>query len=1306
MILLMLTFFMVSHSNAQVILDTICWIHVNNPEYASVSGKDFSLQSDLNSVFALNKVDFYEQAFPFAKTPELLKIHEIRCNSKGSITSVINELLSKFPDVFDRVSYFEDGLDTVLVYDPIDEFWVTQADGWLWHLKKIQAELAWDITRGDPMIKTAVLDTKFDVDHPDLSSKINPHYDPYTNIPFSCNTASWHGTAVASFVAAETTEQGGIAEGKLAAIGFNTMMIGYYSKRDRHDFLKKILHASNVMNADVIVSCANGSLYCDPDLNSGEDLVVKEILNNGTVIVMAAGNGTTGTHCGTFGDYQAFYPLNPIYDERIIVVTSTDINDNHGFFSGGTDYTHSHFPSVDICAPGYDMFAAKPTNCIPGWPYHHIGNGTSYASPVVAGVSALLKSVNPDFTPGEIQHFIKSTADPVTDAANYPGLIGAGRVNAFKAVKMADSIANNCAPIEITTNQTWSSDTVILCGLVVKAGYQLTITSNVLFSQQSSVIVEQGATLTLDGGALSSLDNNWQGIQVWGNSTASQLTLPGQPNAQGKLVLKNEATIENAVNAVTLWKPGDWNTNGGIVVANDAYFINNRRSAEFRSFQNTHPVSGLPMGNISHFTNCHFEVNDDYSIADDPFNCHISMFNVDGIQLTGNSFLNQMTEGGNSGAGIISIDANYRVVAGCNSFVAPCPPADFITNHFEGFAFGIDARSTTSKTIYVRQAEFVNNGYGIRLNALNNATIIQNNFSVGSYGKGDWMCGTDFGIGIELAGCNFYAVEENTFTPISGLGSIPFMGIRVLNNDEDNVERNEIYFNTFDQMNRANQADGINYTLGDPHLGLNYRCNQNTNNYFDFVTTGQGIAGYQSSLGYVADNTFTSIFQQPGDPRHFFNDATNHVTYIYRPNMPNTQPLYVYNVTTTPFGSVPPGPCTSNYGGGNEEVDPDGLTAAQKQYFEQELTDSHTAYTGVKNLYTSLLDGGNTDAVQSEIAMAWPEDMWELRDELLELSPLISKEVLVSASDRTDVLPESIIFEVLSANPDELKKKELMEHLETKDNPLPEYMIEILESLTGNVTYKTILQSQMAHYGRMEGRATGILLRDMLRDSTTTPESIRTFMAERQSLPMDMQRVDSYLESGETAQALALAASLPQQYDLEGEALAEHGRFIQLKQLQAGLHDQGRNIFQLTPTEKEQLEELIEQSSGTAGRQARSILAFVYEEEFCDCPADINPELKASTFVQPPLDKLDEPKITVHPNPAKTWVNFDYTVPGGSNNAMLEIRDAGGKLVYHTTLENKQGQYVWDTRNIAPGLYHYTLKTTHGIKTGKVTIIN
>jgi hypothetical protein len=304
----------------------------------------------------------------------------------------------------------------------------------------------------------------------------------------------------------------------------------------------------------------------------------------------------------------------------------------------------------------------------------------------------------------------------------------------------------------------------------------------------------------------------------------------------------------------------------------------------------------------------------------------------------------------------------------------------------------------------------------------------------------------------------------------------------------------------------------------------------------------------------------------------------------------------------------------------------------------------------------------------------------------------------------TDVLPESIIFEVLAANPDELKKKELMEHLETKDNPLPEYMIEILESLTANVTYKTILQGQMAYHSGMEARAAGILLRDKLNDSIRDEAAIRSFMAARQSLPMDLQIVDSYLESGETTDALALAAMLPQLYNLTGDALAEHGRFMELKQLQAGLHNQQRNIFQLTDTEKAQLEGLVAESTGLAGMQARNTLAFVYGNGYCDCPAEVEAGLKAKPATIAPLHKLHEPQIEARPNPANSWVSFDYQLTAKAETSLLEITDTQGRHVHRIELSNKTGQYVWDTRHISPGLYYYTLKTGQASKTGKLVI--
>ena len=69
----------------------------------------------------------------------------------------------------------------------------------------------------------------------------------------------------------------------------------------------------------------------------------------------------------------------------------------------------------------------------------------------------------------------------------------------------------------------------------------------------------------------------WPGIQVWGNSALHQHTVHGN-YLQGYLELKNGATIENAVCAVALWHPGDWNSTGGIVFADSAFFRNNAKS--------------------------------------------------------------------------------------------------------------------------------------------------------------------------------------------------------------------------------------------------------------------------------------------------------------------------------------------------------------------------------------------------------------------------------------------------------------------------------------------------------------------------------------------------------------------------------------------------------------------------------------------------------------------------------------------------------------------------------------------------------
>lgn len=412
--------------------DNVFWVMEKNTPTENTE-KSAEETPSLDDLFEEYNVTKYEQALPFAKTPALQNVYEVACDCNAE--NLIEEIEANYSDIFSGVKRLD--YDNIVLYDPVDYMWAAHANDWLWYLKKIEADLAWDITKGDSNVVTAVLDTDFDITHPDLAGEFAVNYDPYDSIAFDCNLIHGHGTAVASYVSGETTEIGGTPNGQLASVGFNTKMIGY--KAWSGSYLARALHASSVMDANILTSSAGGWSSC-PDQSGIDELIVKEILDNGTTIVMPAGNGDGGTHnvCNSIDSiyHSAFFPLSPYYDERIILVSSTGKQDQHSNGSG----THSHYPDVDLCSPGYNTMSAQPTNCGSSqWPYYGFSSGTSFATPIVAGVASLMYSVNPCMTPSWCQDILKNTTDPITDAASFPGGLGTGRVNAYEAVKAAQS---------------------------------------------------------------------------------------------------------------------------------------------------------------------------------------------------------------------------------------------------------------------------------------------------------------------------------------------------------------------------------------------------------------------------------------------------------------------------------------------------------------------------------------------------------------------------------------------------------------------------------------------------------------------------------------------------------------------------------------------------------------------------------------------------------------------------------------------------------------------------------------------------
>ena len=402
------------------------WITVSDNSFIPDSLGHTTNQS-FNSYLQTRNFQHYKQVMPWAPTERLRNVYELQCDYNEAILD--SEIRAQFGYA---ISYMEYRYLPIPLYDPADYMWYltlqTPTD-WLWSILKIQGNLAWDITKGDPNLKVAIVDWGADITHPDLVGKIDPPYDFYTG---GAMINSAHGTSVATLLAAETVDQGQTPNGQMASIGYNTKVmfadcsLGPYGTA-------MCLYASTVLGARIISiswfnTCSTNHPWSATDL-----LIEQQINDNGSTIFRAAGNGPS--YCGGL----RLYPFSGYEDPRTIVVTSSDKDDHHENLNPGGQ-TNSHYPEVDICAPGYCLMAGVDVASNPTWPYYGCWGGTSQSTPVAAGVGALILSVNSCLTSTSVQDIIKSTADPIVDAANYPGQIGAGRINAYQSVLAAQAM--------------------------------------------------------------------------------------------------------------------------------------------------------------------------------------------------------------------------------------------------------------------------------------------------------------------------------------------------------------------------------------------------------------------------------------------------------------------------------------------------------------------------------------------------------------------------------------------------------------------------------------------------------------------------------------------------------------------------------------------------------------------------------------------------------------------------------------------------------------------------------------------------
>ena len=116
------------------------------------------------------------------------------------------------------------------------------------------------------------------------------------------------------------------------------------------------------------------------------------------------------------------------------------------------------------------------------------------------------------------------------------------------------------------------------------------------------------------------------------------------------------------------------------------------------------------------------------------------------------------------------------------------------------------------------------------------------------------------------------------------------------------------------------------------------------------------------------------------------------------------------------------------------------------------------------------------------------------------------------------------------------------------------------------------------------------------------------------------------------------------------------------------------------------------------------MIEFAYGFHYCNCLPSDSSTLKSSPAMK--LDKTIDNGLFIEatPNPANTWVAFDYKLPVYAGEAILQVSDIKGNWIVSFTLTSKQGQQVWDVRDIQKGAYLYILQVGNLRKSGKLII--
>lgn len=500
------------------------------------SGNDFIGSPVLNYALSELRANGVSKVFPGKEKPvadvsvhgeklaDLSLIYIVKYTSPVQIEEAINDIYAT-----GEVEYAQPYYIQKLYFTPNDPSLGSQ-----YFISKVACQQGWDIQQGDTNVYIGIVDSGSDLDHPDLSANIKRNYvDPidgvdndgngfvddlngwdfggadYNNVvsdnnPNCLGANTNHGSHVSGDASAVTNNGVGVA-----GPGFKCKLLIVKTAADNDTrgpggtaYILKgyegIVYAAD--RGCAIINCSWGGGAAGA---FEQEAVTYATINKNSLVVCAAGNDNSNT------------PHYPSALKYVTSVASTNSSDTRSSFS-------NYGTTIDVSAPGSGIYSTVYNNNYANF------DGTSMASPIAAGVAAIIKSHFPAYTALQVGEKLRVTSDNI-NATNpsYVDMLGKGRVNMFKALTVSSPSVRitEYAVADGNNNVPQPNDTIRITG-TFKNYLDASSNTSVTISTASTAVTILNNSSTLGAiGTMAAANNGSNPFRVRVNANAAANTI-------------------------------------------------------------------------------------------------------------------------------------------------------------------------------------------------------------------------------------------------------------------------------------------------------------------------------------------------------------------------------------------------------------------------------------------------------------------------------------------------------------------------------------------------------------------------------------------------------------------------------------------------------------------------------------------------------------------------------------------------------------------------------------------------------------